>query len=1149
MKKGSKMKNNINKTVLWHTTPEFILRDHDFCVNAVTDADTAKAGHIELIWSTASNGDGVRENGRIRMTVTVIEASEDELILVSAVIPASAFLNADIVKYRFYMENRDVSSEEYEAQISDAGKMPPLIVTEFYARPKGLGVTAYIEVMNPNNEPVDLYDYKMMAFPGGNLSVKELGVIYFADKPGEEIIAPHTLALLWPQYPRHHMLENGKYSSAEGFCEVINAEFPRPEFEVKPDGLKLVKVEFCRYDEETAEYVFKDGAAELPSKNEHITLLLVPREKEAGDAVYSMEYNKDDGCYRDTPVRHSSLWGIDIRNPAVGIVMKHKAYATPGRLSDWQSFPDFNVGYPAVYPASAGKELFSSSGEMKIAFDVFTGKACGAAVHLKTADGTFVERDAVCTGGGHYSAVFPEDITDRLEKLEYYITVYDGIRNSVLGSAGSLIETSVIDDKGPVITCVKPAEKYAYDNCRKPEISVEYFDVSGVDIGGSALFVDKKNVTAEAEWGPERVSYVPERPLRYGSHKLRIILKDKKGNETIKIVGFSVCRPDELELYKGEVHSHTADSDGIAGPDEAYDYARHVGGVDFFAVTEHSHYMTPEAYAEQIKAADRHDEPGRFAALYGWEMTWNNTCGLWGHLNILNSKWIVNDIRTNGIPEIYEKLKKDRGAVAMFNHPGLGWGNFLDFSNYSAEADRAVCLAEIKGAGYDHEYMDMLSRGWHASPAFNEDNHDFNWTTATKSTTYALAPALTRENILDAFRRRRTYSTSDPTMKIYYRVNGEWMGARLDGPESLDIDVKISTENERGIGSIALIAEDNIIVASVNAGALREYHWKLKLKPQYDYYYVRVTAAGQYTVTAPVWVEGNQPLSISKFYYNRGGDNYKPNVMTACIVNDSNSEIRRLQADFYLTPQQGFDIMNTVPYASFSLQDLAAGKSTEISCEFPDIAGLRRASVVVSGKCGKHLCGDTAAALLTPLRITEICAETSPVADASGNEIKNPYSYMQICNVSNRTVKLDGCYTRIWTATGKPPAEDKMLKLDGYQIPAGKTLTVWKKPKECTLTADDFNRHYGTALRENEELLISEVHFISSSKEARRLELICGNEILSRAEYNFGSSAGLDVVTDKAMVFCYRPNITGTSELMTACAEPSPAELRDELRQ
>ncbi|HOA85666.1 MAG TPA: CehA/McbA family metallohydrolase, partial [Bacillota bacterium] len=381
----------------------------------------------------------------------------------------------------------------------------------------------------------------------------------------------------------------------------------------------------------------------------------------------------------------------------------------------------------------------------------------------------------------------------------------------------------------------------------------------------------------------------------------------------------------------------TSDSDGTGLPDEALAYAREVGRVDFFSLTEHSHYMLPERYFRQIKNAEKFNEPGKFAALYGWEMTWNNKTGYWGHMNILNTKWIENDIHSCGLPEIYERLKRDPNAVAMFNHPGLPWGNFFDFSYRSPEVDRIVCLAEMKGAEYDREYMNLLALGWHASPAFNEDNHNPNWTTGSSSTTYVLAPALTRENIIDAFRRRRTYSTCDPTMKVLFKINGEVMGARLRDPDRLDVDVRIETEAEKGIGNIELVAEDNIVVASVNAGALRKYHWKLTLDPLFDYYYVRITGKGRYTVTAPVWIKGEQPLSVKKLTWSRGDNDYKPNMVTAKIKNSGIKNIKKLRVDFYLVPGSGFDINTTAPYATVKLSGLAAGRVVNVLCRFPDL--------------------------------------------------------------------------------------------------------------------------------------------------------------------------------------------------------------------
>jgi hypothetical protein len=1119
---------------IYHTKPEFVLRERDFTVFAVADATS---DGIYLIWSAGTHGDTVR----MQKADTFISGGA-EYALLTATIPAMSLKDANTVMYSFLDGSQ--TSGEYEVAVTGAGRLPPLMVTELFLRPKGLGVTSYIEVANPTCQPVDLYDYKLLVYDGEDTTAPARSVIYLAEEPGCEIIKPGGLAVLWLQYPKNHNLGEGKYTTAEGFCEAVFDNRPGPGYELSPDELHLVKLEFCRYDEEKGLYVFKEGMAELPSKNELTTLLFVPCEGEAGDAVYSLVYNKEgESPCRDTPVRYASVWGIDVRNPIKGVVQSCRELITPGRLSYGQSLPDFSADYPALFPTDAKRSVRASAGELRVEFELLSGRVSGAWVGLRCGDRSCYTVRAEKTERG-FSAGFPEEITDRLDRLEYFITVYDGIRYSTLGSPAAPLVTEIIDDKGPTILSVMPTEKFAYDGERRPVISVEFFDVSGVNLKESILCVDKKNVSAVARWQSGRVSYTSPRPLCYGTHEFDIMLKDRRGNKTYRRVEFSVCRPGKLNFYRGEVHSHTADSDGTSLPDAAMAYARDVGKVNFFSLTEHSHYLLPEQYARQIKIADKFDEPGRFAALYGWEMTWNNKCGLWGHMNILNTKWFESDIYRLGIPEIIEKLKNDRAAVAMFNHPCLGWGNFLDFSGFSPEADRAVCLAEIKSPGYDREYMNLLALGWHASPVFNEDNHNDNWTTATNSTTYVLAPALTRENILDAFRRRRTYSTSDSTMKIWFQVNGEVMGARLRDPENLNVEVIVTTESEAGIGNIALVAEDNIVVASVNAGALRKYRWRLTLPPLFDYYYLRITGKGRYAVTAPVWIEGSQPLSIKNLTCSRGENDYKPNVVTAKIQNSGTSKIKDLKVDFYLVPNTGFDINTTVPYATVRLPGLAFGSKVNVLCRFPDLEEIRRVSVVVRGRCGRRPVCDTAMLLLSPLRITELCARTSPAADKEGNIIDNPFSYLQLYNASNRDITLSGYYTRLWHTTGRAPSEARMLKLDGAIIKAGSTLTIWRKPQDSRLTVEDFNRHYGVMLKENENILVSEQSFISASGKARRLELMFGTETLARVEYNFGKGAGRDVVTDRAMVFDNQPNLTGTSRIITTKAKPSPAGLR-----
>lgn len=1126
----------------YHAVPGFVVRGQAWRVS-VACADRDVCGEVSLLLRA-----GERDT-RVCMTRgAAYEANDRGLAVYSASVPPEIFESADEVSYHF--ECGDAVSEDYRAEVASVGVMPPLCVTEFFARPKGAGLTLFIEVMNPSAAPVDLYDYKFMAYNGASPTAGDyVCSLYLAETPGVETLASGEVAAIWPLLPQHHKSGDPKWLCREGFVEAAMADFPKPAFDLANTDFRLIPVEASRLDEASGAYVALERMNRLPVKNETTTLIVAPREAQPENglemAVFSMVYNLTDDGNRDTPVRYSSLWTIDVRRPASGISINHKALMTPGILDRGQAVPVISRACPAIVPLDADVTVNAAGAFTSLNFVVDGSLVADAYIELKLADGKLRRYDAHESDGA-WSAMLPERDIFALNRLCYTINIYDGVRWTVLGSRSEPLTTRLRDRRGPFITRAFPESGYGYDDTRTPTLAVCFGDASGVNLSASVFCVDRKNVTEQAHWESDRVSYTPTRPLRYGAHSYEIMLCDKEGNKTYRKIEFSICRPDELQLYHGEVHAHTAFSDGIATPDEAMAYARDVGGVDFFALTEHSHYITDELYHRQIDIADKYNEPGRFAALYGFEMTWNNTCALWGHMNVLGTDWMEGDIHNNGIHELYGLLRRDRLAVAMFNHPNLAWGNFHDFDDYSPDADRAVCLSEIKGAGYDREYANLLSFGWHASPAFNEDNHGYNWTTATPSTTYVLAPALTRDNIMDAFRRRRTYSTGDTTMKVRFKINGEWMGSRITAKEKLRVEADIFTECEAGIGNIALVGEDNIVVASVNAGALQSYRLRLTVPCEYDYYYLKITAPGRYTVTSPVWIENESPLKLDRLEHRRGGDDYRPHVVTAKLKNSSDGCMRDVKVDFYLTPVSGFDTEHTVPYRTVKLPVLPAGATASVSCELPDVAGMRRASVIARGTAGRSRYVETDCVTLSPLAISEILAASSETVDRAGNVIDNPFKYFQIYNMSGRDICLDGYAARLWVTTGKQPQEANILRFSGQTIKAGGVLTVWVRPAGAALEAEDFDRRYGAMLSEGEDLLVTEIPVLDNSGNARRLDITFDKEMLVRCEYDFKQFPDTDLHTDRAITFSTDPTLTGKQKMLACNAVPSPGAYHGE---
>ena len=518
-------------------------------------------------------------------------------------------------------------------------------------------------------------------------------------------------------------------------------------------------------------------------------------------------------------------------------------------------------------------------------------------------------------------------------------------------------------------------------------------------------------------------------------------------------------------------------------------------------------------------------------------MTWNNNCGYWGHLNVIGSEKMLSHIHEVGMPELFKWLESEPDAVGMFNHPGQAWGDFEDYGFWTPEADRQMALAEIKGRGYDQQYALLLSRGWHVAPSYNEDNHAPNWTVASPYITGVLAPALTRENIMEAFRARRVYSSADPTMKIYFRINGKWMGERLNDPDELKASVKITTENENGIGRIEIIGEDNILVAQKFVGAKQSYEWNVTLPVEFDYYYVRISNGSQYSVTAPIWIENRGEPKIISMIHSASYDKRESSAVTLKIENPTEKTMDEVRIDFYLTGIEGFSLRDAVPYAKVCIGKLKPGRHISVTRQLPDISKNRRVSAVVTAISDKKVRKSTAYILLSPVSITEVLCASVPL-ERDGEIIENPYPYVTLCNNSGNDITLADTKLALWTATGKAPKEENIWTADGVKIAARSATVIWyRKPENAALTVADFNRRYGTQLIEGEDIFICDKPITSRSTSGRRLDLNVSGEVISRVTWNMGERYGQTAEVGEAYKYHFDCDMSPLGEF---CGKSQP---------
>ncbi|MBS0658894.1 MAG: glycosyl hydrolase 53 family protein [Verrucomicrobia bacterium] len=292
-------------------------------------------------------------------------------------------------------------------------------------------------------------------------------------------------------------------------------------------------------------------------------------------------------------------------------------------------------------------------------------------------------------------------------------------------------------------------------------------------------------------------------------------------------------------IFFGNLHAHTAYSDGKGTPEDAYLHARDVAKLDFLALTEHNHllggdkataaqrtrlYTGPEAWA-LVPTARRFNQPGRFVALHGQEFS---SMSKGNHVNVFDVDDVI-DVPNGAFDQLLRWLDqrrdaKGRRAVVMLNHPGLGrpgktieaneFGrdDFGDDTGWVREMGATTQLIElVNGAPktplmrrwasqiMEEHYKMYLRLGFRLAPTADQDNHEWDWGNATDARTGILAPELTKEALLEAMRARHVYASEDANLRLAVRVNGRLCGDVIPTAppaEDLQIELQIRDDDE-----------------------------------------------------------------------------------------------------------------------------------------------------------------------------------------------------------------------------------------------------------------------------------------------------------------------------------------------------------------
>jgi hypothetical protein len=330
----------------------------------------------------------------------------------------------------------------------------------------------------------------------------------------------------------------------------------------------------------------------------------------------------------------------------------------------------------------------------------------------------------------------------------------------------------------------------------------------------------------------------------------------------------------KYNLYFGDLHTHTGYSDAYddSTPWDAYEAAI-AAGADFMAVTDHiaiqnayhAFVMSEEQWQDALAAADYYTSDS-FVAMAAYE-AW--LLAQLGEFNVYNTRELPLSVpmkyRLDRLPDFYDWLAGQSGAIGQFNHPLYVSDNFLDYSFLTETRDIGMSIIEVYNDEFTEDsYVMALDAGWHIMPSANSDTHYSDWIASHEMRTVLLAESLTPDNLYSAMSGCRGYATLDKNLRISYTLNSEVMGSVLAADASA-YTASIHIEDPDGIASdaitlVEIISDGGVVVASMPGGST-VFDWEVSFESEDSrYYYVRVTTAsalsggeGVTAWTAPVW--------------------------------------------------------------------------------------------------------------------------------------------------------------------------------------------------------------------------------------------------------------------------------------------------------
>jgi uncharacterized repeat protein (TIGR01451 family) len=370
--------------------------------------------------------------------------------------------------------------------------------------------------------------------------------------------------------------------------------------------------------------------------------------------------------------------------------------------------------------------------------------------------------------------------------------------------------------------------------------------------------------------------FAPDEPLAANTTytaTVKAAVEDKAGNPMgADYTWVFTTTTASFGAYHGSIHNHTSYSDGTSDPDDAFTKGQE-RGLDFMAVTDHSHSINDTEWEDTWTQAEAHTDDGTYVAIAGAEYTQGSE----GHINVYNvmrhpvreDKGYSYADYTPDLASFYDWVDEHPEVIGMFNHPA--WMNFNDW-DYRADVVDEMRLLEVGNGAYSYyvwteeEYRKALDYGWRTAPSNNGDTHSTEWAIDNPGRTGIWATELSQDGVLEAMDSMRTFATEDGNFEMYLKGDGAWMGETIPNDGTISFEVYADDPDDESLISLELYTDQGVVVTST-VPTTNTYTWSfdLDISEGVHYFFARaVQSDGDRTVSAPIWTEGDVDVAPTK---------------------------------------------------------------------------------------------------------------------------------------------------------------------------------------------------------------------------------------------------------------------------------------------